>query len=78
MSTRAGLHTATVVAREQVSPHLVRLRLSGAGMGGFTASNPCSEYMSLDNSSCNLASLNLMKFLQDDDAFDAELFSKAV
>ena len=35
--------------------------------GRITASNPCSEYMSLDNTSCNLASLNLMKFLGDDD-----------
>src|ERR1700712_167987 len=34
--------------------------------GRITASNPCSEYMSLDNSSCNLASLNLLKFLRDD------------
>ena len=46
--------------------------------GRITASNPCSEYMSLDNSSCNLASLNLLKFLKDDDTFDAPLFSKAV
>lgn len=46
--------------------------------GPITASNPCSEYMSLDNSSCNLASLNLMKFLKDDNTFDAELFVKAV
>ncbi len=46
--------------------------------GRITASNPCSEYMSLDNSSCNLASLNLMKFLKDDDTFDAPLFAKAV
>ncbi|MFC5728600.1 MULTISPECIES: vitamin B12-dependent ribonucleotide reductase [Nocardioides] len=45
--------------------------------GRITASNPCSEYMSLDNSSCNLASLNLMKFLRDDDTFDVELFTKA-
>ncbi|GAA3802350.1 vitamin B12-dependent ribonucleotide reductase [Nocardioides panacisoli] len=45
--------------------------------GRITASNPCSEYMSLDNSSCNLASLNLLKFLKDDDTFDAELFVKA-
>ncbi|MHA7127094.1 vitamin B12-dependent ribonucleotide reductase [Janibacter indicus] len=42
--------------------------------GRITASNPCSEYMSLDNSSCNLASLNLLKFLGDDDTFDAERF----
>ncbi len=46
--------------------------------GRITASNPCSEYMSLDNSSCNLASLNLMKFLRDDDTFDTDLFVKAV
>ncbi|MDX6309567.1 MAG: ribonucleoside-diphosphate reductase alpha chain [Nocardioidaceae bacterium] len=46
--------------------------------GRITASNPCSEYMSLDNSSCNLASLNLLKFLRDDDTFDADLFAKCV
>jgi ribonucleoside-diphosphate reductase alpha chain len=46
--------------------------------GRITASNPCSEYMSLDNSSCNLASLNLLKFLKDDDTFDAPLFAKCV
>lgn len=46
--------------------------------GRITASNPCSEYMSLDNSSCNLASLNLLKFLKDDDTFDSELFAQAV
>jgi ribonucleoside-diphosphate reductase alpha chain len=46
--------------------------------GRITASNPCSEYMSLDNSSCNLASLNLLKFLRDDDTFDAATFQKVV
>jgi ribonucleoside-diphosphate reductase alpha chain len=46
--------------------------------GRITASNPCSEYMSLDNSSCNLASLNLLKFLRDDDTFDAPLFTRCV
>ena len=46
--------------------------------GRITASNPCSEYMSLDNSSCNLASLNLLKFLRDDDTFDAQTFAKVV
>ncbi len=46
--------------------------------GRITASNPCSEYMSLDNSSCNLASLNLLKFLRDDDTFDAVQFQKVV
>jgi len=44
--------------------------------GRITASNPCSEYMSLDNSSCNLASINLLKFLRDDDTFDAVRFRK--
>src|SRR5690606_15563415 len=44
----------------------------------INASNPCSEYMSLDNSSCNLASLNLLKFLADDGSFDAEKFEQAV
>ena len=46
--------------------------------GRINASNPCSEYMSLDNSSCNLASLNLMKFLKSDGSFDAKNFVKAV
>ncbi|MFD8752187.1 vitamin B12-dependent ribonucleotide reductase [Kitasatospora sp. NPDC059577] len=46
--------------------------------GRINASNPCSEYMHLDNSSCNLASLNLMKFLRDDDSFDAATFAKVV
>ncbi len=46
--------------------------------GRITASNPCSEYMTLDNSSCNLASLNLLKFLKDDDTFDSVLFEKVV
>ena len=46
--------------------------------GRITASNPCSEYMHLDNSSCNLASLNLMKFLKADGTFDAKTFVKAV
>lgn len=46
-------------------------------VNGVVVAN-CSEYMSLDNSSCNLASLNLLKFLRDDDSFDAELFERAV
>jgi ribonucleoside-diphosphate reductase alpha chain len=46
--------------------------------GRITASNPCSEYMSLDNTSCNLASLNLLKFLREDNSFDTERFVKAV
>ncbi|MFI0229661.1 vitamin B12-dependent ribonucleotide reductase [Streptomyces sp. NPDC017086] len=50
--------------------------------GRITASNPCSEYMHLDNTSCNLASLNLMKFLKDDgkgnQSFQTERFQKVV
>src|SRR5947199_9175680 len=46
--------------------------------GRISASNPCSEYMHLDNSSCNLASLNLLKFLGDNGQFDAARFQKAV
>jgi ribonucleoside-diphosphate reductase alpha chain len=46
--------------------------------GRISASNPCSEYVHLDNSSCNLASLNLMRFLNDDDTFDVEGFEAAV
>jgi ribonucleoside-diphosphate reductase alpha chain len=45
--------------------------------GRINASNPCSEYMSLDNSSCNLASLNLLKFLKSDGSFDSRNFVKA-
>ncbi|WP_182902608.1 vitamin B12-dependent ribonucleotide reductase [Microbispora sp. H10830] len=44
--------------------------------GRITASNPCSEYVHLDNSSCNLASINLLKFLRDDDSFDVATFVK--
>ncbi|MEQ7123560.1 vitamin B12-dependent ribonucleotide reductase [Actinopolymorpha sp. B11F2] len=46
--------------------------------GRITASNPCSEYLHLDNSSCNLASLNLLKFLTDDGRFETDTFVKAV
>jgi len=46
--------------------------------GRINASNPCSEYMFLDDSACNLASLNLMKFRNDDGTFDIETFSKAI
>jgi ribonucleoside-diphosphate reductase alpha chain len=42
--------------------------------GRITASNPCSEYLHLDNSSCNLASINLLKFLGDKDTLDIKRF----
>jgi ribonucleoside-diphosphate reductase alpha chain len=44
----------------------------------INASNPCSEYMSIDDSACNLASLNLMKFRREDGEFDVEAFQHAV
>jgi ribonucleoside-diphosphate reductase alpha chain len=43
----------------------------------INSSNPCSEYMFLDNSACNLASLNLMKFLREDGSFDVERYKAA-
>ena len=46
--------------------------------GRINASNPCSEYMSLDNSACNLASINLLKFLLPTGEFDVESFSHTV
>ena len=46
--------------------------------GRINASNPCSEYMSIDDSACNLSSLNLLKFRRDDGEFDVEAFSHAV
>ena len=49
-----------------------------ANTARINASNPCSEYMHLDNSACNLASLNLLKYLRDDGVFDTESFRRAV
>ncbi len=46
--------------------------------GRINASNPCSEYMHIDNSACNLASLNLMKFLKEGGKFDVDSFRRAV
>ncbi|HUN60042.1 MAG TPA: vitamin B12-dependent ribonucleotide reductase [Candidatus Binataceae bacterium] len=46
--------------------------------GRINASNPCSEYMHLDNSACNLASLNLLTFLDDSGEFDVKSFRHAV
>jgi ribonucleoside-diphosphate reductase alpha chain len=46
--------------------------------GRINASNPCSEYMSIDDSACNLASLNLMKFRRPDGSLDVESFNHAV
>src|SRR2546423_1018473 len=51
---------------------------TASNTGRINASNPCSEYMHLDNSACNLASLNLLRFLNDDGSFDVESFRAAV
>lgn len=46
--------------------------------GRINASNPCSEYMHLDNSACNLASINLLRYLREDASFDIEAFKHTV
>jgi len=46
--------------------------------GRINASNPCSEYMHLDDSACNLASINLLKYLNEDNSFDIERFKHTV
>lgn len=46
--------------------------------GPIEGSNPCSEYMHLNNSACNLASINLLKFLRDDNTFDVEAYKHTV
>jgi ribonucleoside-diphosphate reductase alpha chain len=51
---------------------------TSANSGRINASNPCSEYMFLDDSACNLASLNLMKFLNEDGSIDVEGYRHAV
>ena len=73
--------TVTLVWREsrgfETTYNLTEPRNHSYIVSGVVVAN-CSEYMSLDNSSCNLASLNLLKFLKDDDTFDATRFAKAV
>ena len=51
---------------------------TAANTGRINASNPCSEYMHLDNSACNLASINLLKFLRDDNTFDIESYRHTI
>ncbi len=46
--------------------------------GRINASNPCSEYMHLDNSACNLASINLLRYLNDDGSFDVDAFEHTI
>jgi ribonucleoside-diphosphate reductase alpha chain len=62
-----GMQFDTTVNEWHTCPNTARIN----------ASNPCSEYMFLDDSACNLASLNLMKFLREDGEFDAEAFKAA-
>ncbi len=73
--------TVRLTARQSVgyetTYNLTEPRNHSYVVGGVVVAN-CSEYMSLDNSSCNLASLNLLRFLRDDDTFDVERFSKVV
>ncbi|MEO1060659.1 MAG: vitamin B12-dependent ribonucleotide reductase [Actinomycetota bacterium] len=51
---------------------------TASNTGRINGSNPCSEYMHLDNSACNLASINLLKYLDDDGTFDVEAFRHTV
>ena len=51
---------------------------TAANTGRINGSNPCSEYMHLDDSACNLASLNLLKFLDEDGDFDVDGFRAAI
>lgn len=51
---------------------------TAANTGRINASNPCSEYMHIDNSACNLASINLLKFLDDTDTFDIEGYKSVI
>lgn len=63
-----GMQFDTTVNRWHTTPNA----------GRINASNPCSEYMHLDNSACNLASINLLKYLRDDNTFDVEAFKHTV
>jgi ribonucleoside-diphosphate reductase alpha chain len=62
-----GMQFDTTVNEWHTCPHTARIN----------ASNPCSEYMFLDDSACNLASINLMKFVKDDGEFDVPAFKAA-
>jgi ribonucleoside-diphosphate reductase alpha chain len=63
-----GVQYDTIINRWHTSPE----------SGRINASNPCSEYMHVDDSACNLASLNLMKFRREDGSFDVDDFKHAV
>lgn len=63
-----GMQFDTVINKWHTTPNA----------GRINGSNPCSEYMHLDNSACNLASINLLKYLNDDFTFDIERFKHTV
>ena len=63
-----GMQFDTVINKWHTTPNA----------GRINGSNPCSEYMHLDNSACNLASINLLKFLKEDDSFDIQSFIHTV
>ncbi len=63
-----GMQFDTVINRWHTTPNA----------GRINGSNPCSEYMHLDNSACNLASINLLHYLNDDFSFDVESFKHTV
>jgi ribonucleoside-diphosphate reductase alpha chain len=63
-----GLQFDTTINRWHTAPNA----------GRINASNPCSEYMHLDNSACNLASINLLKYLNEDQSFDIEAYKHTV
>lgn len=67
-SADPGLQFDTTVNKWHTAPNA----------GRINGSNPCSEYMHLDNSACNLASINLLKFLNDDDQFDIEAYKHTI
>jgi len=63
-----GMQFDTVINKWHTTPNA----------GRINGSNPCSEYMHLDNSACNLASVNLLKYLQEDNTFDIKAFVHTV
>ncbi len=63
-----GMQFDTVINKWHTTPNA----------GRINGSNPCSEYMHLDNSACNLASINLLKYMNDDFSFDIESFKHTV
>lgn len=63
-----GMQFDTVINKWHTTPNA----------GRINGSNPCSEYMHLDNSACNLASINLLKYLRSDGSFDVEAYKHTI